>query len=96
MENRIELNVSKTITRLAGNNYGAQVCKEQILPNIDLVKKNIIIIPSNIKGVAISFVEGILKEMPKEVTKKTFYNFFIIDGDDRVIEKFRKVIAANN
>lgn len=94
MEIRIELKVGTTITRLAGNDYGEQIYKEQIAPVMDLEKKNIIVIPDYIRGVAISFVEGIMKSLPETVSRKEFYKYFAVEANSRVEARFRKIVMT--
>lgn len=69
MENNIELVFDKMITNLAGNRFGKNVYMEQIEKKIDVNKKNIVIIPSEIEDIASSFIEGIYKMLGEKYGK---------------------------
>lgn len=79
MENNvIELEFDKTIAGLAGNDYGYEEYKKQILNKFDYNKKNTIIFPKEIKKVAISFVQGMFKDILKEIDKNEIEEYVII------------------
>lgn len=94
MENKIELKLDNTITQLVGNSYGQSVCKEQICGKINFEQKNnVIVIPSNITRVGISFIQGLIYALPKEIPRNEFYKYFSIQGNESVKDKFREVIT---
>lgn len=92
MENKIELKFSNSITRLAGNPYGAEIYNNQVKEKIDYNMQNIIIFPEYIEDIAISFVQGFTFEIFNEISKDEFYRYFDIYGSGKVKEKFRKAI----
>lgn len=92
MENKIELRFKNTISRLAGNSFGQQVYNEQVKDKVDLNSSNIIVIPRQIEDIAISFVQGFIKEILEKISKEEFSNLFIIEGNDKVVNKFNRSI----
>lgn len=77
-ENIINLVFDKTISGLAGNDYGYSEYKSQIDEKIDYNKKNIIIFPDNIRKVAISFIQGMFQEILKNVNKEELEKYIQI------------------
>lgn len=77
-ENEINLIFDKTISGLAGNDYGYTEYKNQLENKIDYSKLNIIIFPENIKKVAISFVQGMFQEILKQVNKEEIEKYIQI------------------
>lgn len=67
MSNRINLNFSNTLDRLAGFPYGKEVYESQVIPKIDLSDYNTIIFPKSIKKVASSFVQGFFSTLVQEI-----------------------------
>lgn len=61
--NTIQLHFGKTITRLAGNEYGRQVYEEQVKDIIDFSTETQIVFPSQIISMASSFVQGFFDEI---------------------------------
>ena len=88
MENNIiELKFDKTISGLAGNNYGYEEYKKQIKDKFNYDKKNIIIFPEQIKKVAISFVQGMFKDILKEIDKNEIEEYVIIKSSSDQLTK---------
>lgn len=92
MENIIILEFSNTITRLAGNPYGQEIYLNQVKDNVDFNALNIIVIPEHIKDIAISFVQGFGEQAFKKIDKNDFYNYFRIEGNQKVVNNFNKYI----
>lgn len=90
----ISLGIPETITNLIWDELGQYICKYQILPKIDLEKKNIIYFPKNIKAVSITFIEGLVNSVP--VHRKDFYKYFSIEGNDKIVNKFRDIISIGD
>lgn len=63
----IYLQFSKTVTRLAGNEYGRKVYEEQVKSIIDFSCKTQIVFPEHIISVASSFVQGFFDEIVARV-----------------------------
>lgn len=88
MENNIiELKFDKTISGLAGNDYGYEEYKKQIKDKFNYDKKNIIIFPEQIKKVAISFVQGMFKDILKEIEKNEIEEYVIIKSSSDQLTK---------
>ena len=85
--NIIELNFDKTISGLAGNNYGYEEYKEQIMNKFDSKKMNTIIFPSQIKKVAISFIQGMFRDILKQIDKKEIDKHIIIKSSSEQLTK---------
>ena len=63
MNNHIKLVFNKTVTRLAGNEYGRLVYNEQVKDKIDYSKTVTIEFPEQIVSIASSFVQGFFAEI---------------------------------
>lgn len=88
MENNIiELKFDKTISGLAGNDYGYEEYKKQIKDKFNYNKKNIIIFPEQIKKVAISFVQGMFKDILKEIDKNEIEKYVFIKSSSEQLTK---------
>ena len=88
MENNIiELKFDKTISGLAGNDYGYEEYKKQIKDKYNYDKKNIIIFQEQIKKVAISFVQGMFKDILKEIDKNEIEEYVIIKSSSDQLTK---------
>ena len=59
----IQLQFGKTVTRLAGNDYGRQIYEEQVKDIIDFSTVTQIVFPSQIISIASSFVQGFFDEI---------------------------------
>ena len=58
---RIELNVNKTISSLAGNSYGRE-CFEKFVKEVDYNEEYEIVFPTHILYIATSFIQGFFDE----------------------------------
>ena len=58
LDNTIEIKVEKSLSGLAGYDYGKKIYNEQVKEKIDISKNITIIFPEHIKRVASSFVQG--------------------------------------
>ena len=67
MENKVTLQFSKSITRLAGYKYGLSEYENQCKNKIDFKKPIIIEFPDNIEKLASSFIQGFFAEFIKEI-----------------------------
>lgn len=61
MSNLIFINVDKSITGLAGYDYGKKIYEDQVKGKVDLSKELTITFPNNIQRIASSFIQGFLK-----------------------------------
>lgn len=82
-KNTINLNFDKTISGLAGNDYGVSEYKKQLENKIDYNKINVIIFPENIKKVAISFIQGMFNEILKKVDKQEIEKYIEIQSSSQ-------------
>lgn len=95
MENKnviINLEFTGTVSRIAGNSFGRRIYEEQVKNNIDYQKHNIIIFPTYIKDIGMSFVKGFTEEMFDKLTLDEFNEIFEIRGVDKVVDKFMRAI----
>lgn len=92
MDNRLELEFPKSISRLAGNALGREIYEKQAKSKIDYAKMNIIVMPKTIEDIAISFVQGFTQEIFNEINKDEFTNYFKIEGNPKVVDKFMKAV----
>lgn len=67
MDNLIELTFDKSITRLAGYDYGKSIYEKQVPRDINLEEKIIIIFPENIVKLASSFIQGFFSELVEKI-----------------------------
>lgn len=67
LDNIIEIKVNKSLSGLAGYDYGKEIYIKQVKDKVDISKKIIIIFPDNIKRIASSFVQGFFEEFVKEI-----------------------------
>ena len=59
----IELEFDKTLSGLAGYDYGKDIYKKQVKNKIDFKQKTCIVFPNNIQRIASSFVQGFFEEI---------------------------------
>ena len=90
MEIRINLVFDNSISRLSGNSYGEEIYIEQVNGKINLSEKNVIVFPNYIEDVAISFIQGFTKNILKVIPKDEFFDHVLIEGTDKVKNKFLK------
>lgn len=82
----------KTLTSLAGNQYGSDVFEEQVANKIDFSRKNTIIFPIGIERVASSFINGFTKKIFIKIKKEEFEEIVEIEGNEKLKKKFHSVI----
>jgi len=81
MENNIiELSFDKMIAGLAGNDFGYEEYRKQIEGKFDYNKKNIIIFPEQIKKVAISFIQGMFRDILEKINKEIIEEYIEIQS----------------
>jgi hypothetical protein len=67
MNNNFELELEKTITKLAGNPLGKKIFQDQIMGKIDYESHITIIIPGRIDTIASSFIQGFFEDIVKNI-----------------------------
>ena len=77
-DNMIILNFEKTISGLAGNDFGYEEYKKQIKDKFDYEKNNIIVFPAEIRKVAISFIQGMFRDILEKIDKNEIENYVTI------------------
>lgn len=92
MENKIELVFSDDIKSLFGKDLGKKIFIEQVESKIDCVKLNIIVLPSSIENISISFVKGFTEKILNYISEYEFLDYFRICGNQKVVSKFLKSI----
>ena len=78
--NRIELVFDKDVAGLAGNDYGYQTYQNQVKSKIKWDDKNVIVFPSYIERVAISFIQGFCREILQKVDKNDVEKIISIES----------------
>lgn len=86
--NTIELKFEQTIAGLAGNDYGYEEYKNQIKEKFDYNKNNTIIFPEQIRKVAISFVQGMFRDILERIDKNEIEKYVtIISSSEQLTQK---------
>lgn len=95
-----EINIkfgTNTLTRISGNLLGREIFEKQIRGNIDENKLNVIILPSHLEGVSISFVQGLLAGLLEYVELENIYQMFSFRCDNENVErKITNSISASH
>lgn len=65
--NTIQLNFDKSLSGLAGYDFGKEIYTHQVKGKMDYNKKNIIMFPDNIERIASSFIQGFFAEIVDEI-----------------------------
>lgn len=86
-DNIIELKFDKTISGLAGNDFGYEEFKKQIRDKFDYTTNNIIIFPGTIQKVAISFIQGMFKDILEKIDKNIIENYVTIKSSSEQLTK---------
>ncbi len=85
--NKIELIFDKTITRLAGNEFGYKTYLDQVVNKIDWNNKNIIVFPKEIDRIAISFIQGFVRDILKKIDKNNIGELVIFEASSKELEE---------
>lgn len=85
--NNINLEFDKSISGLAGNEYGYEEYNNQIKEKIDMKKINVIIFPNNIEKVAISFVQGMFRDILSQIDKEELEKYIEIQSSSDELTK---------
>lgn len=81
--NSIYLEFDKSISVLAGNGYGYEEYKNQIKNKFDISKINVIIFPNNIEKVAISFIQGMFRDILSKINKEEIEKYIEIKSSSK-------------
>lgn len=85
--NEIRIKIDKDLVCLCGNEYGYDIYEKQLKDKIDYSKKNVIIFPENITDIAISFIQGLMREPIKKIGKKNIFDYFEFKASSLALEK---------
>ena len=85
--NEIRIKIDNDLVCLCGNEYGYDVFEKQLKDKIDYSKKNVIIFPENITDIAISFIQGLMREPIKKIGKKNIFDYFEFKASSSALEK---------
>lgn len=92
MNNKVILIVEKSLTGLAGYDYGKKIYEEQVRDNLDLSVKATIVFPDNIQRMASSFVQGFFEDIVNKIGVSGIEKNIILDVSS---EKLRQSIINN-
>lgn len=87
MMNKIILELSDDIVGLAGYEYGQQIYESQVKGNIDINQKFYIEIPSNVRFVASSFVQGFFSQIIDEIGLSSIEERAVIISENTNIKR---------
>ncbi len=90
----IKLVFDDLIIGLAGDGYGKNVCREQIIGKIDLKKPFTLEFPERIKILSTHFVSGMINEMLEnpDINIDMIRKNINIKGNKNFVEKFQETI----
>lgn len=89
---RIELELDRTVTRLAGYELGKKIFEEQIKNKIDYNSSITIVFPDNIINLASSFIQGLFGEMVEKIGIAGIEQLVFIESKS---EKLKDSIVKN-
>lgn len=82
----------KTLTGVAGYDYGKEIFEKQVSQFFDKEKNITIQFPEQIERIAISFVQGFTKEPFEKYGREKALEKMEIIGKERVVKKFYAVV----
>lgn len=89
--NKVILYFEKTLTNLAGYEFGIEIYEEQVKGKIDTNKEFFIEFPKQIKVVASSFVQGFFEEIVNEIgLLATEERAIIVSENDKIVKTLIK------
>lgn len=83
----INLKLDTKFTHIAGNDFGYKIYLEQVEKFFDGETKLLILFPKYIEGVSISFVQGLIKDMVKEIGKEKLLSLIELKSDNPSLNK---------
>lgn len=84
---KIELNLNKIFSHIAGKDYGQKIYQEQIKQYYDGESNLEIWFPLFVKGVSISFVQGLIKEMVDQSGKQKVLRLITLRSDNEFLNR---------
>lgn len=85
-KNKIELKFNDELTGLAGNPFGQTIYQKQIAPYFKPEQINVIVFPDHIEDVAISFIQGLFKDIYNQYGYDKLKNIIEIKAKDSFLE----------
>ncbi|MGJ0961066.1 hypothetical protein ACR75P_05145 [Faecalicoccus pleomorphus] len=85
--NKITLTFDRTLSHIAGNLYGQEVYKKQLENKISIDQVNEIWFPDQIKGVSISFIQGMIKDLVNMYGKDTVLRKISLKSNNAYLQK---------
>lgn len=85
--NRINLYFDKSLSHIAENSYGQEVYLNQIKDKLKLDEENEIYFPIQIKGVSISFIQGLIKDLVNTYGKEKVLQLITLKSDNEMLQE---------
>ena len=85
--NMIKLSFNNALTGLAGNPFGQSIYQKQVAPYLNPDQINIIAFPENIEDVAISFIQGLFKDIINQYGYEKVKQMIDIEAKDPFSKK---------
>ena len=85
--NKITLTFDRTLSHIAGNLYGQEVYDKQIKNRILMDQVNEIWFPDQIKGVSISFIQGMIKDLVNKYGKDDVLRKISLKSNNTYLQK---------
>lgn len=82
MNNMFKLDLDKSVTRLAGYEYGKSIFEKQVKGEIDYSSNIIFVFPDNISKLASSFIQGFFGEIVNKIGIAGIENNVIIESSN--------------
>ncbi len=93
MDNRFELEFDKSMTCIAGFEYGREIFEKEIRDKISYTDKITIVFPDRVVRVASSFVQGLFKEIIDNIGYEGVDSMVDIEaGSEKLKEQIRSRI----
>ena len=89
--NRVTLVFDKTLSNLAGYEFGVKIYKEQVEGKIDFEKKFEIVFPKEIRMVAASFVQGFFSDIVRKIGLKATEENLVIPNERLQMSVLKKL-----
>lgn len=85
--NRINLYFDKSLSHIVGKPYGQEVYLSQIKDKLKLDEENEIYFPIQIKGVSISFIQGLIKDLVNTYGKEKVLQLITLKSDNEMLQE---------
>lgn len=92
MNNTFRLEFDKTITKLAGNQLGKKIFRDQLQSKIDYSDEIFIVFPDRIDTIASSFIQGLFEDIVRNIGIIGVENQVHVESD---ITNLKEIIVKN-